>query len=275
ARSVRLTVNLGYLLIDGLELKIYNPDKIAFDDIFDKIYLSTGGNPISYIHDQDHIDLYEQVLKTERKIRTIDDFMYIPLHFFQAGSLLERPVYHDIKLECFLKKEIHNISNFALYANKYDYNCILPQASRSIIIHQMACDIFEFNNTEVLEDKIRLNFRHQLFALSIVLQFSTDNIAHFSLRMGSIDIFKISPDELNDLNYRLGYTNLKYPVFILGDLRNDIYKQIDSLIDFNQVDLTLCITYKKRPKISRSYKTIAINSNIFRIVSGMSWMPFI
>lgn len=261
-----------------LELKIYNPSYLHYDDIFESIRIEIGGQIIDSIDDSTYINVYNQVFKTNREIRQEDDYMYIPLPFIPKEALLYTLEVHDIKILARLnltyvrdlKGEYHTLQP-ELYANKY----IIKESDskvKNMIIYQSQFCGKEIFGPEMVH-KMRLCFNHSVYLMYIAGNFDQSNVEKYVLKFNGEKVLEITPEELNKKNNELGY-KFEYPTFLFSDIFEGYS---DSTVNFSRIDKASVYIYHKSTSKHLEYieyKVFALSLQALLIANEMAGMRF-
>lgn len=247
-----------------LELKIYNPFKLNFDEIFEFISFDIGGQEFDRIYDELYINIYNQVFKT-KCIRYENDYMYIPLPFIPKEALLYNLENHDIIINCKLK--IVDDLKPELYANTYDIkdDC----GKTDMIIYQC-----QFNGSDsvgpAINHKLRLHFNHPVYLMYITGDFDYGNVEKYVLKFNGESVLEITPEQLDKKNNNLGY-KFECPTFVFSDIFEGYS---DTTINYSMIDNVSVFVYHKSMSKNITYKIFCLSLQAMTINHGMAGLRF-
>lgn len=231
--------HLPNVVFNSLTVKIYNPDKKAFNQIFDSILLDIGGSWVDRIYNSEYIDVYNKLLKNESKIvNHVDDYTYFSLPFFHTKSFVYTFLHHEIKLRFQFKPSFHS-SKLEIYANKYnDYDNLIDKSIYNMIYSSQFNGVKTFKSGNC--DNIMLYFNHPVCFMFLKGDFS--KVVKYVLKFDENNILEYTPSELKNINKSLGY-DFEYPVFIFS---NKYFCKSDTTLNFsNMTHSSLDIHYSE------------------------------
>jgi hypothetical protein len=242
-----------------LELRIYNPSRLSFNEIFKDIKIKLNDCLVNTLYNSEYLDAYDILFKSGNIIYDdINKYTYIPLTFMSEKYVI--PLKNQYSIEYTLQESIKDISPILLARkyintnhvhNTYVNNTYVNIGENCMDIYQNQLKNKTFYSSSNCNE-LQLNFYGEIYAMFIVCD-DISNIESFTLIMNNdIIIFEISPESLTKLNKKLGFPEFKYPLFVFNNYLyfNCIPKKI------------LKIKYKKQSEIELIYEFCIIARNL-------------
>lgn len=235
---LKIPINEGCFNL--LELKIYNPDKRSFNEIFNYIKFEIHRRCIYSLYDEEQINISNELFKIG-KIRYNNNYTIIPLPFLLKKNYIKAAYYHGVNLV--LRSNINEIINFKPEIYGYTYK----DQERYIKFNQ---NILQWNYNYL-----------QLTTILLSIIVDTTNIKYIILKLDKYEI-KYDIKKLNVYNKTLGY-NFNYPTIIFD---KNFFTKKESTINFTRIheySIEFLDYYNNEIKYDiKEYKLISINSNI-------------
>lgn len=283
-------------LINNLDLIINNPLKLPINQILECIECEIGGqrmdrisvydiNDGDYGDDGDDGDIetwiktnYELFYKKRKTDFQEGNDIFIPILLAPFLDHILLPLnslkYHSVKINIKLKNEFVK-NNHGCKIQIWGYKYYLAEKQRietEQLEHNMITLQNQYTGLEEMKkgrNVFRLNF-NQPVCLIYFWGFNKDKIRNIRLLLNEHDYFSGTVNILEHLKHKKGYTFDPVAIFFSHD---DFTNRTQGTINFSRINnATLIIESDQEEPCN--VKIVGINTNLLRIVSGMSGLAY-